>query len=96
MNKLVECVLPVCAWLSPDNWAGLVVAFLTAPGNILPIALHIALLEVGGKSVHVLQEKHSKLNNPVDLDIKMQYTVYGIYIYCICLSILKTYKNYMI
>ena len=65
MDQLVECVLPIRPRLAPNNWASGMVHLLplrvhiyqsqsgqnllSSPGDILSIALHIALLEVGRK-----------------------------------------------
>ena len=55
VNKLVECVLPVGPGLSPHDGPGLVVDSLATAGHVFPITLHVPLLEIGRKSVQVLE-----------------------------------------
>jgi hypothetical protein len=54
MKKLVEGVLAVRAWFSPDDWSRFVRNMLAVPVHRLSIALHVSLLQVRGKPVHVL------------------------------------------
>ena len=54
VDQLVECMLSIGARLSPDNWPSAVSHPGATPGHILPIALHVSLLEVSCKSVKVL------------------------------------------
>lgn len=54
MDQLVECVLAVCTRFAPNNWAGVEVDAFAGLGNTFAVTLHVALLEVGGKTVHVL------------------------------------------
>ena len=54
MNELVEGVLTVCPGLPPHDGAGAVGDPGPGPGHVLPVALHVALLEVGCESVQIL------------------------------------------
>ena len=54
VDQLVEGVLAVGAGLAPDHRPGLVVDPLPVAADALAVALHVALLEVGGKAVQVL------------------------------------------
>ena len=54
MDQLIEGVLPVRPGFPPDDRARLVANFTATPVNELSIALHIPLLKVGWKAVHVL------------------------------------------
>src|SRR5438105_4297415 len=61
VNELVECMLPVGSRLPPDNRPRLVVHHPTLQVYMLPIALHIELLEVGSQTTKVLvirQNRH--------------------------------------
>lgn len=61
MNELVKSMLAVRPWFAPNDGPCLVGTPLTTPGDVFPVAFHISLLEVGSKSVHVLQEKVNRL-----------------------------------
>src|SRR5215510_14889172 len=54
VDQLVEGVLAVRARLAPEDGAGRHIDGLTVAVDALAIALHVALLEVGSKAVHVL------------------------------------------
>jgi hypothetical protein len=54
MNQLIEGMLPIRPGFTPNNWTRLIAHFTPAPVNELSIALHIPLLKVGWKAVHVL------------------------------------------
>src|SRR5262249_20113909 len=54
MDQLVERVLPVCAWLSPINWTGLIIDLSSVKRNVFAIAFHRQLLEVCRKALEVL------------------------------------------
>ncbi len=54
MNQLIEGMLSIRPGLAPNHRASLIVDFTSAPVNELSIALHIPLLKVGWKAVHVL------------------------------------------
>ena len=54
MNELVECVLTIGARLPPHNGPGAVADPGPGPGHVLPVALHVALLEVSSESVQIL------------------------------------------
>ena len=54
VNQLVKGMLTIGTWLTPDDWTRSVVYFFTISTYIFPIALHIALLEIGSKTVEVL------------------------------------------
>nr|VXZ89891.1 Uncharacterised protein [Klebsiella pneumoniae] len=60
MDQLVERVLTVGARLTPDDWASLVVYRVAVTVNILTVGLHVALLEVSGKAVHVLVVRQNR------------------------------------
>ena len=49
MNELIEGVLAVGPGLPPHDGAGAVADPGPGPGHVLPVALHVSLLEVGGK-----------------------------------------------
>ena len=52
--ELVKRMLPVGPRLTPDDWSGLVRNRPAAAVNRFSVALHVALLEIGGEAVHVL------------------------------------------
>uniref|UniRef100_A0A182IS09 Uncharacterized protein n=1 Tax=Anopheles atroparvus TaxID=41427 RepID=A0A182IS09_ANOAO len=52
--ELVECMLAVSARLAPDDRPGGKVDALARLRHALAVALHVALLEVGGKPVQIL------------------------------------------
>src|SRR5437016_2248448 len=54
MNQLIEGVLAVCARLPPVNRAGVGLDLGAIEGDMLAIALHRQLLEIGGESLEVL------------------------------------------
>src|SRR5690606_31215229 len=54
VNKLIKSMLAVRSWLSPDNWPCLIINILAITINVLTIALHISLLEICCKAMHVL------------------------------------------
>ena len=54
MDKLVEGVLPVGARLTPDDRAGRDVDHFAVTVDVFAVTLHIALLKIRGKTVHVL------------------------------------------
>src|SRR5262245_15922331 len=54
MNKLIEGVLAVGAGLSPVNGTGVVVDSRTFERDMLAIALHGELLQVGRKALQIL------------------------------------------
>lgn len=54
MDQLIERMLAVSAWLAPDDWASLVIHCVTVTVNVFTVGFHVALLEVGRKTVHVL------------------------------------------
>src|SRR5471030_131563 len=54
MNQLIERVLTVSTWLTPNDWAGLIVHWIAVTVNVFTVGFHVALLEVSGKAVHVL------------------------------------------
>ena len=60
MDQLVERVLTVGSRLTPDDWASLVVYRVAVTVNILTVGLHVALLEVSGKAVHVLVVRQNR------------------------------------
>jgi len=54
VDELVEGVLAVGAWLAPHDRTCAVVDGLARLADELSVALHITLLEIGGKTVQVL------------------------------------------
>ena len=54
VDELIKCMLAIGAGFAPDDWAGLVVNARAVAGDVLAVGLHVALLEIGGKTVHVL------------------------------------------
>src|SRR5262249_40351377 len=61
MDELIEGVLPVRAWLTPDDGAGRDVYRLAVTVDVLAVALHVALLKVSGETVHVLIVRQNSL-----------------------------------
>ena len=55
MYKLVKCMLSIGSWFSPHNGASLIVHKLSTSSDVLAVTLHVSLLEVSSKSVHVLK-----------------------------------------
>ena len=47
MNELVESMLPIGARLTPHYGPGAVVHLVPSPHHVLPVTLHVPLLEVG-------------------------------------------------
>ena len=54
MNALVERVLPIRAGLPPDNGTGLIIDRFSLQVNMLAIAFHVKLLQVGTEILKVL------------------------------------------
>ena len=54
MDKLIERMLAVCPRLSPDNRACLQLTSWPVSVNGFAVALHVPLLEIGCKPVHIL------------------------------------------
>src|SRR5688572_19728713 len=54
VNQLIERVLTVSARFAPDDRASLVIHRVAVTVNELTVRFHVALLEVSGKTVHVL------------------------------------------
>lgn len=66
MDQLIESMLPVRPWLAPNNRPRRVahtiaitkiflrILIKPLPSNVFSVALHVALLEVGGETVQVL------------------------------------------
>src|SRR5262245_10144081 len=54
MDELIEGVLPVGAWFTPDDGAGRYVYRLTVTVDVLTVTLHVPLLKVSSETVHVL------------------------------------------
>ena len=54
MQQLVKGVLAIRAGLSPDDRPGLVGEMLTVPSNRFSVTLHVALLKVRRKPMHIL------------------------------------------
>src|SRR5690606_5601521 len=54
MYQLIEGMLAICPWLSPDNRSCLVVNTVAIPVHIFAVALHISLLEISRKTVKIL------------------------------------------
>ncbi|SVK52092.1 Uncharacterised protein [Acinetobacter baumannii] len=54
VDQLVERMLTVSARLAPDDRAGLVIHRIAVAIDVLAVGFHVALLEVSGKTVHVL------------------------------------------
>ena len=52
VNKLIECVLAIGSRLAPDYRPGAVVDLITRPYHVLPVTLHVPLLEIGREPVH--------------------------------------------
>lgn len=62
MNKLIESMLPIRAWLSPSYGTCGVVYPLPWSGNVFAIAFHVSLLEVCWEPVQVLRKNASHVN----------------------------------
>ena len=54
MYELIEGVLSICAWLTPNNRSSRVIDERAIPCHIFPVGFHVALLEVSGETTHVL------------------------------------------
>ena len=54
VDELIEGMLAVCPWLSPDNRACLPADFTAVSVNVFAVALHVTLLEIGRKAMHIL------------------------------------------
>lgn len=54
MNKLIKCMLTVCARLTPNNRSRTVADTFTSLGNRFSVTFHITLLEIRSKSMHIL------------------------------------------
>mmetsp|Transcript_27967 Transcript_27967/g.64778 ORF Transcript_27967/g.64778 Transcript_27967/m.64778 type:complete len:246 (-) Transcript_27967:922-1659(-) len=54
VNQLVESVLAIGSRLAPKNGSSLHAHLFSVPGDVLPVGLHISLLEVRRKAMHVL------------------------------------------
>ena len=54
VDQLIEGVLTVGAWLTPNDWASLVGHRVAVAIDALTVGLHVALLEVSWEAVHVL------------------------------------------
>ena len=55
MDQLIERMLTVGTWLTPNDWASLVINSITVTINIFTVRFHVALLAgVSSKTVHVL------------------------------------------
>mmetsp|Transcript_17218 Transcript_17218/g.43891 ORF Transcript_17218/g.43891 Transcript_17218/m.43891 type:complete len:430 (-) Transcript_17218:352-1641(-) len=61
VDELIEGVLAVGAGLAPHDGAGGHCHALARLGDALAVALHVALLEVGGKAVHVLVVRQQRV-----------------------------------
>lgn len=57
VNELVESMLSISSWFPPHNRPSGILHFLARASHILPIALHVTLLEVGWEPMHILSEK---------------------------------------
>ena len=64
MYELIESVLSIGAWFAPRYWSSHVVDTTSCPRYILTIGLHVTLLEVCGKPVHVLSHSHHHHHHP--------------------------------
>ncbi len=60
VNKLVEGVLPVGAGLAPDNGPGLVIDRSAFQVNMLAIAFHIKLLQVGTQATEIIVVRQNR------------------------------------
>lgn len=60
MNQLIERVLTVGARLAPDDRARLVIHGVAVTVNVFTVGFHVALLEVGGKAVHILVVRQNR------------------------------------
>src|SRR3569623_1594603 len=54
MDELIERVLAVSAGLAPDHGTGVVIDYFDVTIDALAVALHVALLEIGGKAMEIL------------------------------------------
>src|SRR5207244_12846155 len=61
VDELIEGVLSVGAWLTPDDRAGRDVYRLTVTVDVLAVTLHVNLLKVSGERVHVLIIRQNSL-----------------------------------
>ena len=64
VNQLVECMLAIGARFAPHNGAGGVRVHCVARArDALAVALHVPLLEVGGKAMEVPEHRHDTKRN---------------------------------
>src|SRR5260370_38065710 len=54
MEELIERMLAVCAGLAPDNRTGLIVHKSSVERDMLAVALHGQLLQIGGEALQIL------------------------------------------
>src|SRR5439155_22910344 len=54
VNQLIKSVLSVRTRLAPDDGTGCIIHGLAVAPDALAVALHVALLEIGGEPVQVL------------------------------------------
>src|SRR6185437_258324 len=54
MDQLIEGVLAICSWFAPKDWPGVVIDLHAFERDVLAVALHGELLEIGGKSLQIL------------------------------------------
>ena len=51
MNELIEGMLSISSWFSPDDRTGAIGYTATITGHIFPVRFHVTLLEVGCKAM---------------------------------------------
>lgn len=55
MYELVKSMLSISSWFTPQDGSGRIIDPLATSCYVLAVGLHIALLEVGRKAMHVLK-----------------------------------------
>ena len=51
MNQLVKSMLSIGAWFPPNDWTSTIIYLFAISTYVFSVALHISLLEVGGKTM---------------------------------------------
>ena len=54
MDQLIERMLPIGTGFAPDHGSGMPFHRLTVTVHAFPVAFHISLLEISGKTMHIL------------------------------------------
>lgn len=78
VDQLVKRMLAIGAGFTPDHRTRVPTYWLSVAVNALPVALHIALLEIGGKTVHILVIGQDRLRlRSEEIGIPQSYEGHG-------------------